>query len=205
MYDLTPPISDKLPVWPGDPRPRQRWRQRLQSGDPSDLIEWVLGSHTGAHVDAPSHFIASGPDLERLALTSLVGVCRVLDLTSSPNDIGRGDLPPDPPERVLLKTRNSLRNWAGEAFRADYVGLTQDAAACLMERGVRLVGADYLSIEPFRSVEAGAPVHQLLLSNNVVILEGLLLVDVPAGDYLLVALPLRLQGSEAAPARVVLL
>ena len=194
-----------MPVWPGDPPPRQRWLQRLAAGDPSDLSEWVLGSHTGAHVDAPLHFIRGGPDLDQVPLTLLIGPCTVLDLTAVPGDLGPRDLPFEVPERVLLKTRNSLTDWPRQAFRTDYVGLTPEGAHYLVERGVRLVGADYLSIESFASVQAGAPVHRLLLRQDVVILEGLVLAEVSPGDYLLVALPLRLAASEAAPARVVLL
>jgi arylformamidase len=205
VYDITPLIREGMPVWPGDPPPRQRWLQRLQSGDPSDLSEWLLGSHTGAHVDAPAHFVAGALELDQLPLGSLVGPCRVLDLTSATGDLARRDLPFELTERVLLKTRNSLHRWPSQTFRTDYVGLTPDAAQHLVERGVRLIGADYLSVEPFASVAAGAPVHQLLLRAGVIILEGLVLTEVPMGEYLLVALPLRLSGSEAAPARVVLL
>lgn len=205
VYDITPPVSEGMPVWPGDPPPRQRWLQRVPNGDPSDLSEWLLGSHTGAHVDAPSHFVPGGVEVDQLSLATLVGPCRVLDLTSAVSEMAVHDLPLEVPERVLLKTRNSLRRWASQPFRSDYVGLTLDAAQHLIDRGVRLIGADYLSIESFASVEAGAPVHQLLLRAGVVILEGLVLADVPPGEYLLVALPLRLSGSEAAPARVVLL
>jgi arylformamidase len=205
VYDITPPIGEGLPVWPGDPPPRQRWVQRLEAGGSSNLSEWLLGSHTGAHVDAPSHFVAGGLELDELPLGTLVGPCVVLDLTAVPGDLGPADLPRELPERLLLKTRNSLRPWASQAFRTDYVGLTVEATQHLVERGVRLVGADYLSVEPFASVEAGAPVHQLLLRSGVVVLEGLLLAEVPPGEYVLVALPLRLSGSEAAPARVILL
>jgi arylformamidase len=206
VHDITPPVSEGMPVWPGDPSPRQRWLQRLQNGDPSDLSEWLLGSHTGAHVDAPSHFVPDGLDVNQLPLATLVGPCRVLDLTSAAAAMTARDLAAvELPERVLLKTTNSLSSWWNQPFRTDYVGLSLDAARHLVDRGVRLVGADYLSVEPYASVEAGAPVHQLLLRAGVVILEGLVLTDVPAGEYLLVALPLRLAGSEAAPARVVLL
>jgi arylformamidase len=209
MYDLTPAISDALPVWPGDPRPSQRWLSQVRAGDAADLSEWRLGSHTGAHVDAPSHFVLGAPDLEGLSMSVLVGLCMVVDLTSAAADIDGQALDralgPGPVVRVLLKTRNSLRNWEREPFRADYAGLTPGGARRLVDRGVRLVGADYLSIESFASVEAGAPVHHLLLKAGVVILEGLVLAEVPAAEYMLIALPLRLAGSEAAPARVVLL
>jgi arylformamidase len=209
MYDLTPAISDSLPVWPGDPRPRQRWLSQLRAGEAADMSEWLLGSHTGAHVDAPSHFVPGAPGLEGVSLSVLVGVCMVVDLASAAADIDDQALDralgPGPVARVLLKTRNSLRTWEREPFRADSVGLTSSGARSLVDRGVRLVGVDYLSIESFASVEAGAPVHHLLLEAGVVILEGLVLAEVPAGEYLLIALPLRLAASEAAPARVVLL
>jgi arylformamidase len=206
VHDITPPIAQGMPVWPGDPAPRQRSLQRLQDGDACDLSEWLLGSHTGAHVDAPSHFVPGGLELDELPLGTLVGPCRVLDLTSAAPDVAARDLPAiDVPERLLLKTANSLSHWPGQPFRTDYVGLSLGAARHLVDGGVRLVGADYLSVEPFASVELGAPVHRLLLRAGVVILEGLVLADVPPGEYLLVALPLRLTGSEAGPARVILL
>jgi arylformamidase len=209
LYDLSPAISSDLPVWPGDPRPRHRWLAQLRTGDPVALSEWTLGSHTGAHVDAPAHFLPNGSDLEKVSLQTLIGPSLVLDLTREPADIGARELDralgSQPADRVLLKTRNSLHAWASEPFRTDSAGLTPDGARYLIERGVRLVGADYLSVETFASVEAGAPVHHALLAAGVVIVEGLLLTEVPPGNYFLVAVPLRLEASEAAPARVVLL
>jgi arylformamidase len=212
VYDVTPPISSELPVWPGDPRPHRRRLAQLRTGDPVTLSEWTLGSHTGAHVDAPAHFLPNGSYLEEVSLSTLIGPSLVLDLTREPFAIGMSELdralgsrPQERAERVLLKTRNSLHVWAREPFRTDSAGLTLDGAQYLIDRGVRLVGADYLSVESFASVEAGAPVHHALLSAGMVIVEGLMLAEVPAGAYFLIALPLRLEGSEAAPARVILL
>jgi arylformamidase len=136
-------------------------------------------------VDAPSHFLAGAPDLEALGLEPLVGPCRVVDLAL------RGLPERDEHfERVLFK-RNR--------------GIDPDMAAELVARGVRLVGVDSLSIEPAEAVAAGAPTHRVLLSAGVAILEGLVLEAVQPGEYLLVALPLRLQHSEASPVRAVLL
>lgn len=186
MFDLTLTIDEQMPVWPGDPRPVQAWLQRIDRGDPVDLSEWTLGAHTGTHVDAPSHFIAGAPDLEALGLEPFVGPCRVIDLEHL--EVGRA-----PSERVLIKTS------------AEADGLDPGIAARLVAAGVRLVGVDALSIEPLEAVTAGAPTHRTLLAGGVVILEGLVLDAVPPGDYFLVALPLRLQHSEASPVRAILL
>lgn len=184
-FDVSLPIAEDMAVWPGDPRPVQGWQQRLGDGDAVDLSQWTLGSHTGTHVDAPSHFLAGAPDLEALGLEPLVGPCRVVDLAL-------GGLPERDEhfERVLFK-RNR--------------GIDPDMAAELVARGVRLVGVDSLSIEPAEAVAAGAPTHRVLLSAGVAILEGLVLEAVQPGEYLLIALPLRLQHSEASPVRAVLL
>jgi arylformamidase len=174
-----------MAVWPGDPAPVQRWLQRLGDGDAVDLSQWTLGSHTGTHVDAPSHFLAGAPDLEALGLEPLVGPCRVVDLAV-------GGLPDRDArcERVLFK-RNG--------------GIGPGMSAELIARGVRLVGVDSLSIETAEAVAAGAPTHRALLAAGVAILEGLVLDAVQPGEYLLVALPLRLQHTEASPVRAILL
>jgi arylformamidase len=194
VFDISLPIDAHMPVWPGDPRPRQRWLQRLRSGDPVDLSQWTLGAHTGTHLDAPSHFVPHGADIEALDPRMFVGLCQVLDCTRLAGEIGRADLlnvQPGAP-RVLLKTHSSA------------TGLTSEAAELLIGAGVRLVGIDALSIESYASVEAGAPVHRKLLGAGVVILEGLDLRAVGPGSYVLVVLPLRLRHSEASPARALL-
>jgi arylformamidase len=186
VFDLTLKIDERMPVWPGDPRPVQTWLQRIERGDAVDLSQWTLGSHTGTHVDAPSHFIADAPDLEALGLEPFVGPCRVIDLRElDPSTLNT--------ERVLLKTSPGAN------------GLGPELAARLVAAGVRLVGIDALSIEPLQAVSAGAPTHRTLLAAGVVILEGLVLNAVPPGDYFLVAAPLRLQRSEASPVRAILL
>jgi len=152
-----------------------------------DVSQWTLGSHTGTHVDAPSHFIADAPDLEAVGLEPFVGPCRVIELE-------RLDLSTVTSERVLMFKTS-----------AEADGVDPRIAARLVAAGVRLVGIDALSIEPLEAVVAGAPTHRTLLAGGVVILEGLELDAVPPGDYFLVALPLRLQHSEASPVRAILL
>jgi len=187
VFDITLKIEERMPVWPGDPRPEQAWLQRIDRGDPLDVSQWTLGSHTGTHVDAPSHFIADAPDLEAVGLEPFVGPCRVIELE-------RLDLSTVTSERVLMFKTS-----------AEADGVDPRIAARLVAAGVRLVGIDALSIEPLEAVVAGAPTHRTLLAGGVVILEGLELDAVPPGDYFLVALPLRLQHSEASPVRAILL
>jgi len=186
-FDVSMPIAEGMPIWPGDPPPAQRWLQRLADGDGVDLSQWLLSSHTGTHVDAPSHFVPGALDLEVLGLEPLVGPCRVVDLALS--GLPDRDVPC---ERFLLKLERSR-------------GVGPGLALELIARGARLVGVDSLSIESAEAVAAGAPTHRALLSAGVAILEGLVLEAIPPGEYVLVALPLRLQHSEAGPVRAILL
>jgi arylformamidase len=200
VFDISVPIEPAMAVWPGDPPPVQTWLARLRRGDAFDLSAWTLGSHTGTHVDAPSHFVPGGADVAALDPRLFVGPCQVLAPPLHGGQITAATLQTIAgwrgTERVLLKTRR-------DASTAP-AGLTPDAAALVAEAGVRLVGIDQLSIESAASVEAGAPVHQHLLGHGVVILEGLDLRAVTPGGYWLIALPLRLQDGEASPVRAVL-
>jgi len=181
MWDITLPIEESMPAWPGTPPPCQRWLERMASGDVSDVSEWTLNAHAGTHLDAPSHFLPGAPDLESLGLEALVGPCVVVDYPALA-----------PSERLLVKLPPDG-------------GLSLADAEWLIARGVRLVGVDALSVETEASVDAGAPVHRALLGAGVAVLEALDLRHVPAGPYELVALPLRLQHAEASPVRAILL
>jgi arylformamidase len=185
-------------VWDGDPDVSFEPAASLETGDPANLTRLGLGSHTGTHVDAPLHFLPGGDGVDRLPLDALIGPALVLDLTHVEADVRAADLDfPAGAERLLLKTPNS-RLWERDEFAPEHVALEPDAARLLVERGVRLVGVDYLSV--------GSPeTHRILLAAGVVPLEGLDLREVEAGAYRLVALPLRLEGVDGAPARVVLI
>jgi arylformamidase len=183
MWDITLPVDEGMPSWPGTPPPTQRWLERIQHGDACDVSAWTLGAHAGTHLDAPSHFIPGAADLETLGLEPLVGPCVVVDAVDAA-------LGPESP-RILLRDAST--------------GLTLAVAQSLVRKGVKLVGTDALSIESSASVDAGAPVHKALLAAGVAILEGLYLSEVTEGAYFLVALPLRLQHAEASPVRAILL
>jgi arylformamidase len=203
IYDVTASLSAELPVFPGDPRFQLEFAQRISEGDPYNLGKLTLGVHSGTHVDAPYHFLADGATVDQLPLELLIGRARVVDMTALDRidraDLERADLRDD--IRVLFKTRMSgqLRQ---PAFQEDFVYLTPEAASYLAKVGIKLVGIDYLSIEKFGSKDYGA--HHALLGAGVVIIEGLDLTEVEAGEYDLSCLPLRIAGADGSPARVVL-
>lgn len=192
-----------MPVYPGDPTPRLNQSRSVARGDPYTISLLACGTHTGTHVDAPAHFIPGGLTIDQVPAEVLVGPAHVVEVQSEGHIEAThlAALLPAPPERLLLKTRNSAL-WALDSFRDDFVALTPSAAQWLVDHGVRLVGLDYLSIEPYGS--HGFPVHHILLGAGVVAVEGLDLRAVPPGAYTLLCLPLKLQGADAAPARVLL-
>jgi arylformamidase len=205
IIDISRPIGPDTPVWPGDPPVLVEPVARVGDGDPADVSRLVLGTHTGTHVDPPAHFLPGGVTVDALPLDVLVGPAVVADFTAGgPIDAGALEslVLPAGTSRLLLKTSG------GSAAGATAGDVTADGARWLVERGVRLVGADTLSIEP-ASGETGEasefPVHRILLGAGVVIVEGLDLSGAPAGSYQLVCLPLRIAGGDGAPARAVLI
>jgi arylformamidase len=202
--DISMPLFDGMPAFPGDPPFASVPVRRLAAGDPYALSGLTLGSHAGTHLDPPRHFRPDGVSVDALDLDVLNGPCEVVDAGPSTEPVGPdrlGDVPAGT-VRVLLRTPNSAR-WAQKLeFFEDYVGLSVEGAARLVERGVRLVGIDALSIE--RDPSDRFPVHRVLLDRGVVILEGLLLAGVRPGRYGLECLPLRIRDGDGAPARAVL-
>jgi arylformamidase len=193
IIDISLPIGPETPVWPGDPPVVIEPVARVDRGDPADVSRLVLGTHTGTHVDPPAHFLPGGVTVDALALDVLVGPAMVAGFPAGPIDGAALDsvaASGDSSARLLLKT--------GGAAGA----VTPDGARWLVERGVRLVGADTLSIEP---ASDDYPVHRVLLGAGVVIVEGLDLTAVTPGEYQLVCLPLRIVGGDGAPARAALI
>jgi arylformamidase len=203
LYDVTVPLSAEVPTFPGDPRFQMEFSHRIAEGEPYNVAKVTLGVHSGTHVDAPYHFLADGATVDQLPLELLIGRARVVDMTALDRieraDVERADLRDD--IRALFKTRMSgqLRQ---PVFQEDFVYLTPDAATYLVQVGIKLVGIDYLSIEKFGSKDFGA--HHALLGAGVVIIEGLDLSEVEAGEYDLTCLPLRIAGADGSPARVLL-
>lgn len=206
IYDISLTITPNLPVWPGDPSVILERISKMEEGKHNNVSTMALSAHAGTHVDAPYHFIADGKTIEQLSLDTLIGPAQVVELPPDCALITAEDLKKagiaEGTIRVLLKTRNS-RYWAqaGLPFQTDFTALSPDGAQYLVERGVRLVGIDYFSIAPFGD---SIPTHRALLGAELVILEGADLSQVPAGHYQLYCLPLKLGGSDGAPARAVL-
>ncbi len=203
IFDVTLPISHGMPVYEGDPEVTIERRLSIPKGAPFNVAFLAMGSHTGTHVDAPAHFREGALGVDQLSLDVLVGPARVYDLPVTGHidaaSLRRVDLTSSP--RILFKTRSS-GSWRTGRFRKDFAGVTEDAARLLVHSGVRLVGVDSLSVEPFESTSFAT--HRTLLDAGVIILEGLDLSAVPPGDYELLCLPLKIQRGDGAPARVVL-
>lgn len=205
IYDISVPLHPQMPTYPGEPGPQLHPLKLIARGDAANVTALSLGAHTGTHIDAPHHFIDGAASIDQLPLEALVGPAHVLAFPDCDRiaaaDLEGAGLPPDT-ERLLLKTPNS-RLWEDPRFHSDFVHLTPDAAHWLVDRRLRLVGIDYLSIEEFRS--PSHEVHKTLLQAGVIIVEGLDLRQVAPGPYFLVCLPLKLVGGDGAPARAILL
>ena len=202
--DVTVPIFDGMVHWPGNPPVSLKRVLRIDHGDGANVSALSLGVHTGTHVDAPVHFLASGLDVRAIDPAVAIGPARVVAISDAAS-VTRAELElarPQPGERLLLKTRNSAHAWHEEAFREDFVYVSADAAQYLVECGVALVGVDYLSVGGFFA--DGEATHRALLEAGVLIVEGLDLTRVAPGRYELLCLPLPLSGSDGAPARALL-
>ena len=203
LYDVSVPLAAGLPAYPGNPEFELQPVKRIAAGASSNVSRIVIGTHSGTHVDAPRHFFDDGGGVDAMRLEVLLGPARVLEFERA-DGITMEDLeasPLDGDERILLKTRNSSR-WNEPQFYQDYAYLAESGARYLVDRGVRLVGIDYLSIEQFK--KPGAPAHRALLSAGLIIIEGLNLSGVAPGIYEMYCLPLPVTGADGAPARVVL-
>ncbi|MHB8059320.1 MAG: cyclase family protein [Gaiellaceae bacterium] len=199
IIDISVSLSPSTVSWENESNPVIERVSSIEAGDGYNLSRLVLGTHTGTHVDAPLHFIEGGGSSDEIPLDALIGPALVVDARDVVKEIDAELVERELPaacERVLFSTRNS-KLWDQPKFESEFVGISPRAAALLVERGVRLVGIDYLSV--------GAPeTHRELLSHGVVLLEGLDLRAAAAGRYRLVCLPLRVAGADGAPARAVL-
>jgi arylformamidase len=203
--DVTVPLRNGMAGWPGDTPFERRLTPTIAGGASNNLSQFTTSAHIGTHMDAPLHFIADGPAMETLPIDAVVGRARVIHIHDA-EAIHAEELEPhalQPGDRVLFRTRNSERRLTEHAFATDFVYVAPDAARMLVERGVRTVGVDYLSVGAFREA-AGRETHQILLGAGVWVIEGLNLVDIEPGEYEMICLPLHLVGADGAPARAVL-
>lgn len=195
LYDITIPLTADMLAWPGDPAVKSE-----SFGSNIVVSRWTIGSHTGTHIDAPAHF-GLPATLDQLDVNAMLGRCRVIEITDE--EIITAELLRKANiagvERLLIKTDNSLNAHSSLTFAENFVALDASAAELIVESAIKLTGIDYLSIEPFNG---DGTVHRTLLGAEMIILEGLLLTDICPGEYELVCAPLKLQGSDGAPARV---
>jgi arylformamidase len=200
IHDITPLISPRLAVWPGDTPPSREVLCDLGKGDNITLSTLRATVHLGAHADAPSHYGAGAPAIHQQPLDLYLGPCQVMRVAAARERITPEMLPgPVQAPRLLLATDTFPDP---ENFSTDFAALDPGLIDFLAERGVRLVGVDTPSVDLFDSKDL--PAHQACLRRGVAILEGLVLRGVPPGVYELIALPLRLEGFDASPVRAVL-
>jgi len=204
IFDVSVPVSPRLPTWPGDPTISLTRASSIAAGDPANVSRLEAGVHTGTHVDAPVHFMDGAPGIDSISVQTLVGPCLVVAADPPGLELRPEDLPATDHTRILFKTRNSKRWGAGDQpFDTEFVAVGPELAARLVAEGKLLVGVDYLSVESYHA-PFEHPVHHALLEARIVVVEGLDLSAVEPGEYQLYCLPLKLVGSDGAPARTIL-
>jgi arylformamidase len=200
--DITMPIRNNMVHWPGDTDIMVNRINSIGAGDDYNLTQISFSAHTSTHMDAPLHFIDNGKDISTLPFNAVIGRAKVIEIKDKnsikPEELKLHKIEED--ERLLFKTRNSLINWDMKDFIKDYVFLSTEAAEYLVEKKVKTVGIDYLSIAGLNNTEK---VHKILLGSEIWIIEGLSLSGVTEGLYELICLPINIIGSDGAPARAV--
>ncbi|KQT08766.1 arylformamidase [Ramlibacter sp. Leaf400] len=202
LWDISPPVDARSPVFPGDTAYRQEWAAQIAPGCPVNVSSLTLSPHIGAHADAPLHYDPAGTSVGHLDLEPYLGRCRVIHAIGKRplvewQDLAHavGDLPP----RVLVRTYQRVPL---DRFDPDLAAFAPETIERLADAGVRLVGIDTASIDPADSKALAS--HQVIRRRDLRVLENLVLDDVPEGDYELIALPLKLMTADASPVRAVL-
>jgi arylformamidase len=202
--DVSIALRNGMVNWPGDAPFSRIETLKIANGDVCNLSQFCSSAHIGTHMDAPRHFLADGHGMETMPIEATVGTARVIAIHDpelirvrelEPYHLARG-------ERVLFKTRNSEHHWKTHEFQEQFVHIPEATAHYLAERGVQTVGVDYLSVGGYEM--DSAETHRALLAAGIWVIEGLNLEHVEPGDYELVCLPLKLVGSDGAPARAIL-
>lgn len=202
IIDISRAITVDMPVWPGDPVVSIRQVSYLDNQG-CNVSELCAGLHTGTHIDAPWHFIKDGKRTDQLDLSYFYGPCKVFEIMTS-GDLGKSDMEPldiEEGDIVLFKTRNSRKEKLND-FVTNYCALSVDASVFLVQKKIKTIGIDYLSVEPY---QGNGDVHRNLLKNNIGVIEGLDLTDVKPGHYVLSALPLKICSADGSPIRAVLI
>ncbi|MBW8831844.1 MAG: arylformamidase [Burkholderiales bacterium] len=201
LWDISPPISPTTPPFPGDEPYSQRWTTRIGPGCPVNLTAITMSPHIGAHADAPLHYADNERAIGAVDLMPYLGPCRVFHVIDRGRLVRPEHLIPaieGVPERVLVRTCDT----APTEWSDDFASFAPETIDWLASLGVKLVGIDSQSVDPADSKTLQS--HRRLLAHDLRVLENLVLDDVPAGDYELIALPLKLSLACASPVRAVL-
>lgn len=201
LIDISPPVTSRIQVWPGDTPPAREVLLDMKRGDNITLSTLRSTVHLGAHADAPSHYGAGAPAIDERSLDYYLGECQVMRVSVPRHTRITLEMLPTPvtSPRLLLAT-GTFPN--PETFNEDFAALSPELVHALHRQGVKLIGIDTPSVDRFDSKDL--PSHLAFLACDMAILEGLVLVNVPEGKYELIALPLRLVGFDASPVRAVL-
>jgi arylformamidase len=206
IHDISMLISPDMPAYPGDAPVEIKPVKSMSRGAEYNTSLYCFGSHAGTHLDAQCHFIPGGQTVDEIDPSRLVGEALVVDLTEVDGTIEPADLQRHPEirsySRLIFKTKNT-QYVEGKDFHKNFIAVSGDAATYLIDLGVKLVGVDYLSVEPFGSESHST--HRQLLANGVVPVEGLDLSGIDPGPYTLVVLPLKVRGGDGSPARAILI
>jgi arylformamidase len=201
--DISVPIRTGMVTFEGDPTVHLERATSMADGAVCNVSRLDFGVHSGTHIDAPVHFIDGAAGIEAIDLDLLVGPATVIDARHVEGSFDAAAIANlgivAGTKRLLFRSRNS-ELWNEPGFDGSFSGVTGDGARALVELGVRLVGADYLSIAPFGDP---TPTHVALLGAGVVIVEGLDLRAVEPGVYDLICLPVLIPGSDGGPARAI--
>lgn len=202
LWDISPPVDERAPVFPGDTAYRQSWVAEIAPGCPVNVSAITLSPHVGSHADAPLHYDPQGVPIGALDLAPYLGPCRVIHaigigpvIRMSHLEHALTNLPP----RVLIRT---YRQFPSTQFDAALTAIAPETVQQLADQGVQLIGLDSASLDPADS--KALPSHQAIRARGLRVLENLFLDDVPEGDYELIALPLKLMTADASPVRAVL-
>jgi len=202
--DISVPLHNGMAHWPDNPPFEIERAMDQKRGDVATVSKISLGVHTGTHMDAPLHFFEDGISIDQMPLTATMGQARVIEIHDTesikPAELEQHNIQKD--ERILFKTHNSTQNWQTDEFVKDFVYISHEAADYLAKIQIQTVGVDYLSVGGF--YKDGPETHHALLGAHIWIIEGLNLSEVQPGNYDLICLPIKLQGSEGAPARAVI-
>lgn len=206
LIDVSYPYTAAMAIYPGNPGFEVRRVQDLEKGDNANVSLFSMGTHTGTHIDAPSHFVQGGKTIDQIPLETMNGTAKLFDLRGNDEitrellmqyDIATGDI-------IVLKTDNS-QIFHGDKVLDDYVTLDYGAAEYLVEKGIKMVCMDYMTIERPRAKRvSGKSIHGILLSKEILIAETLNLAHVEEGVYQLYCFPINVIGADGVPARIVL-